>query len=91
MSEPLEHCDFVDPRCRYWRSPYQNQKNLDYLEIKNFKVNPHRYRNIFVPTVCALSKKNLSEYSSAFCSCLYYQTKKNDKKRTHVRSPRKYP
>ena len=39
-SEPIDHCDFVDPQGRYWRSPYHNQNNLDYLQIENFKVNP---------------------------------------------------
>ena len=28
------------------------QKNVYYLKIKNFKVNPQRNRNISVPTVC---------------------------------------
>ena len=32
-SEPLEHCDFVGPQGHYWISPYQTQKNLDYLQI----------------------------------------------------------
>ena len=32
-SEPLEHCDFVDPQDRSWRSPYQTRKNLDYLQL----------------------------------------------------------
>ena len=45
-STPFEHCEFVDPQGRYWRSPYQTQTNLDYLQIKIFKVNPHRYRKI---------------------------------------------
>ena len=31
--EPLEHCDFIDPQSRFWKSPYQNQNNLDYLQI----------------------------------------------------------
>ena len=36
-------------------------KNIDYIKIKKFKVNPHRDNNIFFPTVCALSKQNLSQ------------------------------
>ena len=32
-SEPLEHCDFVDRQGCSWRSPYQNQKNLNYMKI----------------------------------------------------------
>ena len=31
--EPLEHCDFVEPQSRSWRSPYQTQNNLNYLQI----------------------------------------------------------
>ena len=65
-SEPLEHCDFVDTRGHYWRSPYQTHKNIDHIKIEIFKVNPHRDRNIVAPTLCALSKKDLSDYSSAF-------------------------
>ena len=33
ISEPLEHCDFFDPQGCSWRSPYQTQNNLDYLQI----------------------------------------------------------
>ena len=32
-SEPLEHCDFVDPQGRSWRSAYQTRNNLDYLQL----------------------------------------------------------
>ena len=32
-SETLEHCDYVDPQGRYWRSPYQTHNNLDYLQL----------------------------------------------------------
>ena len=59
MSEPLQHCDFVDPQGRSWRSLYHTQKNLEYLKIAIFKVNPHRYNNIVFPTVFAISKQNL--------------------------------
>ena len=90
-SKPLARYDFVDPQGSSWRSPYQNQNNLDYLRIKIFKVNPHRDNNTVVPTLCALSKNPLLAYSSSFLSCLYYHTKTNGKKRTHGRSPRKYP
>ena len=57
--EALDHCGFVEPQCSSWRSPYQNQNNLDYLQIKIVKVNPQRNSNIVVPTVCSLSKYNL--------------------------------
>ena len=53
-SEPIEHRDFVDPQGRSWRSLYQTQNNLDYLQIKFFKVNPQRNMNILVPTFSAL-------------------------------------
>ena len=90
-SEPLEHFDFVNPKGRSWRSTYQTQKNLDYLQIEIVRFKPHRYRNIFVPNVCTLKKKSLSDYSSAFQLCIYYQTKINGNKRTHGYSPRKSP
>ena len=60
-SEPLEHCDFVDPQGRSWRSPYQTRNNLDYLQLEIFKINPHRDKNLVVPTVCGLSKQTLSQ------------------------------
>ena len=59
-SEPLGHYDFVDPQGCSWIAPYQTQNNLDYLHIKIVKVNPHRDRNIVVPTVCAIKKNSLS-------------------------------
>ena len=52
-SKPVEHYDFVDPKIRSWRSPYHTQKNLEYLQIEIFKVNPQLNMNIFIPTVCA--------------------------------------
>ena len=60
-SEPLEHCDFVDPQGRSWISPYQTRNNIDYLRLKIFKINPRRDKNIVVPTVYVLSKKTLSQ------------------------------
>ena len=60
-SEPLEHYDFVDPQGRSWRSPYQTRNNLDYLQLEIVKINPHRDKNIVVPTVCGLSKQTLSQ------------------------------
>ena len=59
-SEPLEHCDFVDPQGRSWRSPYQTRKFFDYLQLKIVKINHHRDKNIVVPNVCELSKQTLS-------------------------------
>ena len=58
-SEPLENFDFFGPQDHPWISLYQTQNNLDHLQIKIFKVNPHRDTN-FLPTVCALSKQNIS-------------------------------
>ena len=60
-SENLEHCDFVDPQGRSWRSPYQTQNNLDYIQILIVKFNHHRDKNIVVPTVCGLSKQDISQ------------------------------
>ena len=31
--ELLEHCDFVESQGNSWRSTYQTQNNLDYLQI----------------------------------------------------------
>ena len=59
-SEPFEYCEFVDPQGSFWRSPYLTQNNYDYLQIEIFKVIPQRNSNIVVPTVCALSKQNIS-------------------------------
>ena len=59
--EPLEHCDFFDPQGRSWISPYQTQKNLDYIQIEIFKVNPHIDKNIFAPTIYGISKQNHSQ------------------------------
>ena len=60
-SEHLEHSEFVDPKGIYWISPYQNQNNLDYIKLEIVKINPHRDKNIFVPTVCGISKQTLSQ------------------------------
>ena len=37
-----------------------SKNNLDYLQIEIFKINPHIYKNIFLPTVCRLLKQTLS-------------------------------
>ena len=60
-SEPLEHCDFVEPQGSSWRSPYQTRKNIDYLKLEIVKINPHRYNNLVVPTVCGLPKQTLPQ------------------------------
>ena len=39
-SESLEHCGFVDPHGHSWRSPYQTQINIDYIQIEIVKVTP---------------------------------------------------
>ena len=41
--------------------PWVTQNNLDYIQIEIFKVNPQRNRNIVVPTICGLSKQNISQ------------------------------
>ena len=77
MPDPLEHCYFVDPQGRSWRSTYQTYKKLNYLQIENFKVNLHRNRNIFVPAVCAFKKKiYLSLFISVFVVYLLLDLKK---------------
>ena len=60
-SEPLEHCDFVDPQGCSWISLYQTHNNVDYLQLEIVKINPHRDKNIVVPNVCGLSKQTLSQ------------------------------
>ena len=61
ISEILEYCDFVDAQGCSWRSPNQTRNNLDYLQIEYFRVKPQRKNNIVAPTVCGLSKQNLSQ------------------------------
>ena len=60
-SGPLEHCEFVDPQGCSWRSLYQTRNNLDYLQLEIVKINPHRDKNIVVPTICGLSKQTHSQ------------------------------
>ena len=89
-SEPLEHCYFVDPQGCSWRSPYQTQNNLDCLQIYIFQSQPsHRQEYCCPKILCTIKTKYLSAYLSVFWSCLYCQTKNNDKERAHGRSPRK--
>ena len=59
--EPLEHCEFVDPQGSSWRSPYQTCINLDYLQLEIVKINPHRDKNLVVPTFCGISKQTPSQ------------------------------
>ena len=42
------------PQGRSWRSPYQNQHNIDHLQIYIVKVNSQRDSNIVFPTVCSI-------------------------------------
>ena len=58
-SEPLEHCDFVDSQGRSWISPYQTRNNLDYIQLEVVQINPHRDKNLVVPTVRGFSKQTL--------------------------------
>ena len=58
------------PQVGSWISPYQTQNNIDYLQIKIFKVKHQRNRNILVSTVCALSKQNLPRFIHQRCGCV---------------------
>ena len=58
-SEPLEHCEFFDPQSGSCKSPYQTQNNLDYLQLKIFKVNPHRDKK-YCCTNCLWNFKKIS-------------------------------
>ena len=60
-SEPLENCDFVGPQVCSLRSPYRTRINLHYFQIEVRKYNPTRKIYIVVPTICSLSKYNLSQ------------------------------
>ena len=60
MSKPLEHCEFFDLHGLSWRSPYQNQNNLDHIQIEIVKVSHHRDKNIVFLYVCFLSEQNIS-------------------------------
>ena len=61
IPELLEHCDFVVHQGCSWISPYQTCNNLDHLQLEVVKINHHKDNNIVVPTVCVLSKQNLSQ------------------------------
>ena len=69
-SETLEHCDFFYPQGCSWISSYHNQKNLYYLQIEIFKVNPQRNRNIFSNWLCPI-KTNISLFISALVMSLF--------------------
>ena len=58
-SEPLEHCDFVEPQGCSWRSPYQTQNNIDYIQIEISKFKTQRGSDIVVPALCDLSKQTI--------------------------------
>ena len=59
-SKSLEHCDFFDHQGHSWRSPCKTQNKIDYLQIQIYQNYTPKKQDIFVPTVCALSKQNLS-------------------------------
>ena len=61
VSEPLKHFDCLDPQGNYWRSPFRTQKLLDHLQHDIVKVKSQRNRDIVTPTVCGISKHNLSQ------------------------------
>ena len=69
-SETLEHCDFFYPQGCSLISPHHNQKNLYYLQIEIFKVNPQRNRNIFSNWLCPI-KTNISLFISALVMSLF--------------------
>ena len=92
MSEPLEHCDFVDPQGRSCKSPYQTKKIINYIQTEIVKFKSHRDRNIVAPTVCEISKQNLSQIiHQRFCHISINRLKNISRKRTHGGVPRKSP
>ena len=70
-------CDFVDPQGSFWRSYYQTQNNLDYLLVKNVKVNPQRNRNIL--SQLSFPYQNI-DYLSELWSFLDCQVKTMERK-----------
>ena len=90
-SEPLEHCDSVQPQVRYWISSYPTQNNIDYLQIENFKVNPQIDRNVFPQLYVHFQNKIfLSLFISVLVMSLLLDLKKWQE-RTHRKYPRKPP
>ena len=72
----LNICDFFDPLGCSWRPTYPTHNNIDYLQLENFKNNPHRDKNIVVRTVCGISKQTLSQIIlQSFWSCIYTRLK----------------
>ena len=59
--ELLQHCEFLTLKVVLVGQPTRLKTILTTFKSKFVKVNPQRESNIFVPTVCALSKKNLSQ------------------------------
>ena len=47
ISKPLEHCEFFGLHSLSWRSPYQNQNNIDHIQIEIVKVSHHRDKILF--------------------------------------------
>ena len=58
-SEAIEYCGF-NTKFPSRILTYYTQNNLDYLKIEIVKVNPQGIGNNVIPTICALSKYNMS-------------------------------
>ena len=59
-SEPLGHCDFVDPQGSSWRPPYQTQNYLDYLQILNLSMPTLEDTRILLYQMCVLYQNKIS-------------------------------
>ena len=59
-STPLEIFDFVDPQGHSWRSTYQTQNNIDYIQIKKFQ-GQNSNKQEYCCTNCICPINNLSQ------------------------------
>ena len=53
---------FFDPRDCSWELPYRKHKKLDYLHIEVVRVIPNIIYSFVVPTICGISKRNISQF-----------------------------
>ena len=89
--EPHEHCDFIGPQGRSWRSPYQTRNKIYYIQIKIVKFNPKIKKGYFPKYLWHIKKEYLSYDSLALWACVDYQVKTHDKKRANKGSPQNIP
>ena len=70
-SEPLAHCDFVDPQVGSWRSLHQTRNNLDYLQLEIVKINPQETRILLSQLYVEFQNKlSLNLFISVLVMCI---------------------